>query len=55
MAFTQKILENCEIPRLSETAKARISEIVKEILSSLKKNSDTKALEKELDRFMIYL
>ncbi|MFZ8862341.1 MAG: hypothetical protein ACO2PP_17805 [Thermocrinis sp.] len=55
LAFTQKILESCEIPLLPETIKTQISEIVKEILSSSKKNSDIKALEKELDRFMIYL
>ena len=55
LAFTQRLLENCEIPLLPETIKTQISEIVKEILSSLKKNSDTQALEKELDRLMIYI
>ena len=47
MVFTQKLLENCEIPLLPERTKAQISEIVKEILS---KNSNAQSLEKELDK-----
>ena len=47
MAFTQRHLENCEIPFLPEKTKAQISEIVREILS---KNSNAQALEKELDK-----
>jgi adenine-specific DNA-methyltransferase len=54
LAFTQRLLENCEIPLLPEVAKTQISEIVKEILSSLEKNSHTQALEKELDRIILY-
>jgi adenine-specific DNA-methyltransferase len=53
LAFTQNLLENCEIPALPETVKVQVGEIVREILSSLRKNSDTQALEKELDRFLI--
>jgi adenine-specific DNA-methyltransferase len=49
LAFTQRLLENIEIPILPETTKTQISEIVKEILS--KKNSNTQTLERELDRF----
>jgi adenine-specific DNA-methyltransferase len=52
MAFTQKTLENCEIPLLPEKAKAQISEIVKEILLNLRRNSSTQALEEELDRLL---
>jgi len=51
LAFTQKLLENAEIPLLPEAAKAQISEIVKEIL---RRNSDTQTLEKELDRLILY-
>jgi len=50
LAFTQKLLENAEIPFLPEATKTQISEIVKEIL---RRNSDTQTLEKELDRLMI--
>jgi adenine-specific DNA-methyltransferase len=47
MAFTQRHLENCEIPLLPEKTKAEIGEIVREILF---KNSNAQALEKELDK-----
>jgi adenine-specific DNA-methyltransferase len=47
VSFTQRHLENCEIPLLPEKTKAQISEIVKEILS---KNSNAQALEKELNK-----
>lgn len=53
LAFTQKMLEDAEIPVLPEKTKAQISQIVKEILLNLRKNSDTQALEKELDRLML--
>jgi len=41
------VLENIEVPLLPEETKSQISEIVKEILS----NSNTQALERELDSF----
>jgi len=49
LAFTQKMLEEVEVPVLPEKTKTQISEIVKEILS----NANTQTLEKELDRLMI--
>jgi adenine-specific DNA-methyltransferase len=54
LAFTQRLLENCEIPLLPEKVKTQISEIVKEILTSLRKGSAVQSLEKELDRVILY-
>jgi len=52
MVFTQKILENCEIPLLSQRTKNQISQIVREILSNLRRNSAVQTLEEELNRLL---
>jgi adenine-specific DNA-methyltransferase len=49
IAFTQKVLENSEIPLLPETTRTQISEITKEVL---KNPANKQSLEKELNKIL---
>jgi adenine-specific DNA-methyltransferase len=49
ISFTQRLLENVEIPLFPKEIKEKIIHITKEIMSKLKEGNDTSPLEKELD------
>ncbi|XRO76129.1 HsdM family class I SAM-dependent methyltransferase [Methanocaldococcus sp. 10A] len=49
VSFTQRLLENVEIPLFSQCVKEKIIKITKEIIYKLEKNENTSSLEKELD------
>jgi len=50
--FTQKLVENVEIPLFSDNTKTKIEEITKEIILRLEKNQDIFSLEQELDNLV---
>ncbi|MGB9638915.1 MAG: hypothetical protein ACPL1F_06455, partial [bacterium] len=52
ISFTQKLLENIEIPLFSDNIKTKIKEITKEIIFNLENNYDISNLEKELDNLI---
>jgi len=49
ISFTQRLLENAEIPLFSDEVIKRVISITKEIVAKLKRREDTSNLEKELD------
>lgn len=49
VSFTQRLLENVEIPLFSDDVKEKIIYFTKNIISKLKKGDNTSLLEKELD------
>ncbi|MGC9059497.1 MAG: Eco57I restriction-modification methylase domain-containing protein [Candidatus Aenigmatarchaeota archaeon] len=49
ISFTQRLLENVEIPLFPKEIKEKIIHTTKEIISKLKEGNDTSPLEKELD------
>jgi len=49
VAFTQRLIEDIEIPLFSDHIKTEIKEITKKIVSMLENNYDISSLEKELD------
>lgn len=52
VSFTQRLLENVEIPLFSHNIIERIKYLIKIIINKLEKNEDTSALEKELDNLI---
>jgi adenine-specific DNA-methyltransferase len=52
IAFTQKLVEDIEIPLFSDNVKTKIKEIAKEIVFRLENNYDISSLEKELDNLI---
>jgi Predicted O-methyltransferase len=52
IVFTQRLVEDVEIPLFSDNIKTKIKEITKEIIFKLENNYDISSLEKELDNLM---
>jgi adenine-specific DNA-methyltransferase len=52
ISFTQKLVENAEIPLFSDNIKTQIEEITKEIILRIEKNQDIFSLEQELDNLI---
>ncbi len=52
ISFTQKLVEDVEIPLFSDNVKDKIKEIVKEIVFRLENNYDISNLENELDNLI---
>ncbi|MEO0215060.1 MAG: hypothetical protein ABIL12_06060 [candidate division WOR-3 bacterium] len=49
VSFTQKLLENSEIPLFSPDVKGKITQLTIEILSGLRENKNVSGFERELD------
>ncbi len=54
ISFTQKLLENVEIPLFSKKIKDRISNLVLKIINQTMNKKDTSVLEKELNEIIYY-
>ena len=54
LSFTQKLLENSEIPLFSKDIKEKIIYITKKIILELKNGNDISNLEKELDNLIYF-
>jgi adenine-specific DNA-methyltransferase len=52
IVFTQRLVEDVEIPLFSDNIKTKIKEITKEIVFKLENNYDVSSLEKELDNLI---
>jgi adenine-specific DNA-methyltransferase len=52
ISFTQKLVEDVEIPLFSDNVKDKIKEIAKEIVFRLENNYDISNLENELDNLI---
>jgi adenine-specific DNA-methyltransferase len=52
IVFTQKLVEDVEIPLFSDNIKTKIKEMTKEIVFKLENNDDISSLEKELDNLI---
>jgi adenine-specific DNA-methyltransferase len=52
IVFTQKLIEDVEIPLFSDNIKTKIKEITKEIILKLENKDDISSLEKELDNLI---
>jgi len=52
IVFTQKLIEDVEIPLFSDNIKTKIKEITKEIVFRLENDQDIFSLEKELDNLI---
>jgi adenine-specific DNA-methyltransferase len=52
ISFTQKLVEDAEIPLFSDNIKTQIEEITKEIILRIEKNQDIFTLEQELDNLI---
>jgi adenine-specific DNA-methyltransferase len=52
IVFTQRLVEDVEIPLFSDNIKTKIKEITKEIIFKLENNYDISNLEKELDNLI---
>ncbi|HEM56228.1 MAG TPA: class I SAM-dependent methyltransferase [Thermodesulfobium narugense] len=52
ISFTQKLLENIELPFFADEVKEKVKEITKEIVFKMENNKDASHLEKELDNLV---